>query len=113
MKRVSTAESPHVADRSLQNDEGNVIARDVFSVLVDNRRIEDNAGRELISTRGGQARTMMRATFLDAPLVICGRLRQRARHSITLREFSPALFSHEPLDSRLALGLRAAADRLH
>lgn len=38
--------------------------------------------------------------------------RQRARHSITLREFSLALFSHEPLSARArVLGLRTSAQR--
>lgn len=48
-RRVINARSARV--RTMQTDHckttkaHNVIARDVFSVLVDNRRIEDNAGR--------------------------------------------------------------------
>lgn len=47
MKRVSAAKICTMQpDRCKTTKARNVIARDVFSDLVDNRRIEDNAGRD-------------------------------------------------------------------
>lgn len=78
--------------------------RVIFSILVDNRRIEDNLDR------GDGLADLRWEHSLDMPLEYAGAY-DNELHLITLREFSLALlFSHERRDPR---SLTASADHLH
>lgn len=75
--------------------------RVIFSILVDNRRIEDNLDG------GGGLADLRWEHSLDMPLVICGRLWQRAPLDHLARVFSRIIFSRTSR-SALAHGLRGS-----